>query len=53
MLGSLSFLIFCVLLPLVSAQFQFFEHMFGQPQGQQRAPSGNPGQWAAHADSGV
>ncbi|KAH9938368.1 uncharacterized protein B0H18DRAFT_966818 [Fomitopsis serialis] len=36
------------------AQFQFFEHMFGQPMHQQQqrppGPSG-AGQWIAHADS--
>ncbi|KZT72562.1 hypothetical protein DAEQUDRAFT_590795 [Daedalea quercina L-15889] len=34
------------------AQFQFFEHMFGQPSHQQQRSSGSPsaGQWMAHAD---
>ncbi|KAJ6515668.1 hypothetical protein C8R45DRAFT_811005 [Mycena sanguinolenta] len=34
---------------LVSAQFQFFDNMFGQ-QRQQQPPSG-AAQWAAHLDS--
>ncbi|KAL4241960.1 Long chronological lifespan protein 2 [Abortiporus biennis] len=43
----LSLWLFFNSLSFVFAQFQFFEHMFGN---QQRQPSG-PGQWAAQADA--
>jgi len=40
------------ILPTAFAQFQFFEQMFGQQHGgQQRPPSGHPGQWAAQSDA--
>ncbi|ETW83704.1 hypothetical protein HETIRDRAFT_47650 [Heterobasidion irregulare TC 32-1] len=35
---------------MASAQFQFFDGMFGQRQQQQQQPSG-ASQWATHADS--
>lgn len=38
------------LFALASAQFQFFNGMFGHPQQQQQQPSGSQ-QWAIHADS--
>jgi len=49
-------LLFIFGLPLVSAQFQFFENMFGQQQQQhhqhhQQQRSG-ASQWAAYSDSG-
>jgi hypothetical protein len=43
-----------LILPLASAQFPFFDGMWGhqQQQQQQQHPSG-ASQWAAHADSGL
>jgi hypothetical protein len=49
-------LLFLFWLQLVSAQFQFFENMFGQQQQhqqqQQQQQRSGASQWAAYSDSG-
>jgi hypothetical protein len=48
-------LLLAAFLPLASAQFNFFDQMFGHPQQQQQqqqgpGPSGNS-QWIAHSEA--
>ncbi|KAF7355503.1 Long chronological lifespan protein 2 [Mycena sanguinolenta] len=46
---ALGFVVFLFLLQLVSAQFQFFDNMFGQQRQQQQQHPG--ASWAAHLES--
>ncbi|KAJ7094566.1 hypothetical protein B0H15DRAFT_904494 [Mycena belliarum] len=48
---AFAFAICLLFLQLVSAQFQFFDGMFGQQQQQQQQQRSGAAQWAAHLES--
>lgn len=53
MLRAFAFAVFLFFLQLASAQFQFFDGMFGQQQQrQQQQHHSGASQWAAHLESG-
>ncbi|KAK7061865.1 long chronological lifespan protein 2 [Favolaschia claudopus] len=49
--SSFAVVLFFLLLQLVSAQFQFFDGMFGQQRHQQQQHQSGASQWAAHLES--